>query len=57
MKVMLEQIGATGRVLPGTANFDAIVAPISEGAAERDADPAFPHRSSPSPHPLSSPSS
>ena len=44
MKVMLEQIGATGRVLPGTADFDAVVAQIFEGAAGRDADPAFPHR-------------
>ncbi len=32
----------TRRVSPGSADFDALLARISEGAARRDADPAFP---------------
>ena len=39
---MLEQTGAAGRALSGSVDFDAVVAQISKGAAERDADPAFP---------------
>ncbi|MCA1729626.1 MAG: acyl-CoA dehydrogenase family protein, partial [Actinobacteria bacterium] len=34
----------SGRILPGSAAFDAVLAQISEGAAIRDAEPAFPHR-------------
>lgn len=33
-----------GRILPGSATFDAVLAQISEGAAGRDTEPAFPHR-------------
>ena len=44
MKVMSEQTEAMEWVLPSSADFDAVVAQISEGAAGRDADPAFPHR-------------
>ncbi len=33
-----------GRILPGSAAFDAVFAQISEGAAGRDTEPAFPHR-------------
>jgi alkylation response protein AidB-like acyl-CoA dehydrogenase len=40
--VMLEQTEAAGRALSGSVDFDAVVAQISKGAAERDADPAFP---------------
>ena len=43
MKAMPEQTEAMEWILPTSADFDAIVARISEGAAERDADPAFPH--------------
>ena len=42
MKVMLEQTGAVGQALSASANFDAVLAQIFEGAAGRDADPAFP---------------
>ena len=40
---MPEQTEAMEWILPTSADFDAVVARISEGAAERDADPAFPH--------------
>jgi alkylation response protein AidB-like acyl-CoA dehydrogenase len=40
---MPEQTEAMECILPTSADFDAVVARISEGAAERDADPAFPH--------------
>jgi alkylation response protein AidB-like acyl-CoA dehydrogenase len=41
---MPEQTEATGWALPGSADFDAVVVQISEGAAGRDAEPAFPHQ-------------
>ncbi len=45
MRVAPAANGATAeRVLPGSAGFDAVLAQISEGAAGRDANPAFPHR-------------
>ena len=44
MKVAPGQTGATGQGLPGSADFDAVVAQIFEGAAERDANPVFPHQ-------------
>jgi len=40
---MPEQTEAMEWILPTSADFDAVVARISEGAAARDADPAFPH--------------
>ena len=40
---MPEQTEAMEWILPTSADSDAVVARISEGAAERDADPAFPH--------------
>jgi len=43
VKAMPEQTEAMEWILPTSADFDAVVARISEGAAERDADPAFPH--------------
>jgi alkylation response protein AidB-like acyl-CoA dehydrogenase len=43
VKVAQKQTEATGRVLPSSIDFDAIVAQISEGATGRDADPAFPY--------------
>ena len=44
---MRTRLGRTGdtttrRVSPGSAEFDALLARISEGAARRDADPTFP---------------
>ncbi|MCA1738202.1 MAG: hypothetical protein LC740_05025, partial [Actinobacteria bacterium] len=46
MRTMPDHSGAatSGRILPGSAAFDAVLAQISEGAAIRDAEPAFPHR-------------
>jgi alkylation response protein AidB-like acyl-CoA dehydrogenase len=44
VKVAPGQTGATGQVLPGSADFDAVIARIFEGAAERDANPVFPHQ-------------
>jgi len=44
VKAMPEQTESTGRALPGSADFDAVLVQISEGAAGRDAAPAFPHR-------------
>jgi alkylation response protein AidB-like acyl-CoA dehydrogenase len=41
---MPEPTGAAKRVLPSSVDFNTVVAQISEGAAGRDADPAFPHR-------------
>ena len=41
---MPEQTGAAERVLPSSVDFNTVVAQISEGAARRDAGPAFPHR-------------
>jgi alkylation response protein AidB-like acyl-CoA dehydrogenase len=41
---MPEQTGAAERVLPSSVDFNTVVAQISEGAAGRDAGPAFPHR-------------
>ena len=34
--------GTPGRALPGSVDFESMLAEISEGAARRDADPAFP---------------
>ena len=34
--------GTAGQVSPNLAGFDSVLAKISEGATERDADPAFP---------------
>ena len=41
---MPEQTGAAERVLPSSVDFNTVVAQISEGAAGRDAEPAFPHQ-------------
>ena len=41
---MPEQTEAMEWVLPSSADFDAVVAQISEGAVGRDSDPAFPHQ-------------
>lgn len=45
MKAVSRQTEATEWALPGSADFDAVVAQIGEGATRRDADPSFPHRS------------
>jgi alkylation response protein AidB-like acyl-CoA dehydrogenase len=44
VRTRLERTGDTSaqRVSPGSTEFDALLARISEGAAQRDADPAFP---------------
>ena len=44
MRVAPKQNEVTGRILPDPDGFEAVLAQISEGAAERDADPVFPHR-------------
>lgn len=45
MRVAPGTNGTTARrVLSGSADFEAVLAQISEGAAGRDANPAFPHR-------------
>jgi alkylation response protein AidB-like acyl-CoA dehydrogenase len=44
VKMAPGQMGPTGQVLPGSADFDAVLVQICEGAAVRDADPAFPHQ-------------
>ena len=43
MKAVQEQPEATVRALPVSSDFDAVLVQISEGAAGRDANPAFPH--------------
>jgi alkylation response protein AidB-like acyl-CoA dehydrogenase len=40
-----ESIGTTGWALPSSADFDVVLTQISEDAAGRDADPAFPNQS------------
>ena len=44
MKAVQEQPEATVRALPVSSDFDAVLVQICEGAAVRDADPAFPHQ-------------